>query len=106
MIRKAFLIQAMPGMEIEYERRHNPIWPELKKVLKEHGINNYSIFLHKDSRNLFCYLEIEDEKKFLELSNVEICKRWWHFMKDVLVCENEQSIKAKEEELREVFYLP
>ncbi len=93
-------------MEKEDKRRHNPIWAELKRVLKEHGINNYSIFLHQETRLLFCYLEIEDEEKFLKLSTNEICKRWWKFMTEVLICDNDQSVKAKEEELKEVFYLP
>ena len=33
------------GAEEEYEERHNPIWPELEKVLKGHGVLNYSSFL-------------------------------------------------------------
>jgi L-rhamnose mutarotase len=34
-IRKAFVMQVNPGAEQEYEKRHNPIWPDLEKVLKE-----------------------------------------------------------------------
>lgn len=36
------------------EERHNPIWPELEKVLKGHGLSNYPIFLHPETRQLFC----------------------------------------------------
>jgi len=106
MIRKAFKIQARLGMELEYERRHNPIWPELKGVLKQHGISNYSIFLHQETNYLFCYMEIEDEKSFQNLSNSETCRKWWQSMTEVLICENDNSVKAKEDELREVFHLP
>ncbi len=63
MIRKAFLIHAKPGLAAEYEKRHNPIWPELEKVLKSHGISNYSIFLHEESNALFCYLEHAVKKR-------------------------------------------
>jgi L-rhamnose mutarotase len=35
MIREAVLFPAKPGMATEYERRHNPIWPELEVALKE-----------------------------------------------------------------------
>ncbi len=42
MVRKAFLIQARPGMAVEYERRHNPIWPELQEALKQHGAHVYA----------------------------------------------------------------
>ena len=44
-IRKAFVMSVNAGAEQEYEKRHNSIWPELEKVLKDHGVSNYSIFL-------------------------------------------------------------
>ena len=105
MIRKAFLIHAKPGLATEYEKRHNPIWPELEKVLKSHGISNYSIFLHEESNALFCYLEAEDEEKFQKIGEAEISQRWWRYMTEVLVCESEESEKGKEDVLREVFRL-
>jgi L-rhamnose mutarotase len=45
MIRKAFRMAVNPDQYEEYERRHNPIWPELQEVLKAHGAHSYSIFL-------------------------------------------------------------
>lgn len=105
MIRKAFLIHAKPGMAAEYEKRNNPIWPELEKVLKFHGISNYSIFLHKESNALFCYMEVEDEEKFQKMGEEDIARRWWRHMTQVLVCESEESEKGKEDVLREVFRL-
>ena len=51
-------------MAAEYQRRHNPIWPELEKALKSHGAGNYSIFLHEKTGMLFGYVEIEDEERF------------------------------------------
>ena len=32
------------GMLDEYKRRHDNIWPEMKQVLKEAGIKNYTIW--------------------------------------------------------------
>ena len=32
------------GMLEEYKKRHDNIWPELKQVLKEAGIKNYTIW--------------------------------------------------------------
>ena len=49
-IRKAFVMSVQPGAEEECEKRHNPIWPGLEKVLKDHGVSNYSIFLHPETR--------------------------------------------------------
>jgi len=105
MIRKAFVIQAKPGMAAEYQTRHNPIWPELQQALKEHGVSNYSIFLREDTNELFGYLEVADEAKFQQIADTAVCQRWWRFMTEVLVCETADSPKAREEMLREVFHL-
>jgi L-rhamnose mutarotase len=105
MIRKAFVIQAKPEMSMEYERRHNPIWPDLEKVLKNHGVANYSIFLHEDTGALFGYMEVEDEKIFRQIGETDVCRRWWRYMTEVLVCETHGNPKAKEDMLKEVFHL-
>ena len=105
MIRKAFLIYAQPGRAEEYQKRHNQIWPELRKVLKEHGVSNYSIFLHENSEYLFGYFEIADEALFNKIGESTVCQQWWKFMTEVLVCESENSPKAKEDMLNEVFHL-
>ena len=61
MIRKSFVMQLNHGAEEEYRRRHNPIWEELEQILHAHGVHNYSIFLHPETKQLFAYAEIEDE---------------------------------------------
>jgi L-rhamnose mutarotase len=105
MVRKAFVIQAKPGMAVEYERRHNPIWPELKEALKAYGVSNYSIFLREDTGELFGYLEVEDEARFQRIGESDVCCRWWRYMTEVLISESPDSPKAREEMLREVFHL-
>lgn len=35
------------GFEEEYKRRHDEIWPELLKLIKDSGISDYSIFLDR-----------------------------------------------------------
>src|SRR6185369_16782301 len=77
MIRKAFVMRVHQGFEAEYERRHNPIWPELEVVLREHGVLNYSIFLEPTSRQLFAYAEIEDEARWNAIAQTAVCRRWW-----------------------------
>lgn len=105
MIRKAFLIQAKPDMAAEYQRRHNPIWPDLEKALKGHGVGNYSIFIQEDTGVLFGYMEVEDEETFQQIAETDVCRRWWRYMTEVLVCESDDSPKAKEYTLKEVFHL-
>ncbi|MCC6823614.1 MAG: L-rhamnose mutarotase [Verrucomicrobia subdivision 3 bacterium] len=105
MIRKAFVIQARPGLAAEYQRRHNPIWPELAAALKQHGVSNYSIFLRADTGEMFGYLEVADETVFQKLGENDACRRWWRYMTEVLVSERADSPKAKEEMLGEIFHL-
>src|SRR5690349_15884966 len=76
VIRKAFVMSVHAGHEVEYERRHRPIWPELERVLKAHGVHNYSIFLHPETRQLFGYVEIEDEARWAAIARTPECQRW------------------------------
>ena len=103
MIRKAFVMSVNAGFEEEYERRHNPIWPELEAVLKRHGVHGYSIFLHPETRQLFASLEIEDETRFAAIADTPECKRWWAYMKEIMPSHPDNSPVALS--LREVFHL-
>lgn len=105
MIRKAFLIQVKEGMAAEYKRRHDEIWPELAVHYRAHGVENFSIFLEEESGMLFGYLEVRDEASYERIGEAEICRRWWKYMTEVLVCEKEGDSKGKEIILKEVFYL-
>lgn len=103
MIRKAFVLSVHPGQEAEYVRRHQPIWPELEAVLKAHGVKQYSIFLHPDTRQLFGYAEIEDEARWAEIAKTEVCQRWWSYMSEMMPCNPDLSPVSHP--LREVFHL-
>lgn len=103
MIRKAFVMSVHAGQEKEYERRHRPIWPELERVLKEHGAHNYSIFLHPDTGQLFAYVEIEDEERWDAIARTPVCAKWWASMKELMPSNPDNSPIARE--LREVFHL-
>ena len=38
-----------PGCKEEYKRRHANLFPELKRLLSESGVRNYSIYLDEDT---------------------------------------------------------
>jgi len=103
MIRKAFVMSVHPGSEVEYERRHRPIWPDLEAVLKAHGAHNYSIFLHPETRQLFAFVEIEDEARWAAVAQTEVCQRWWQHMGDLMPSNADHSPIARD--LREVFHI-
>jgi L-rhamnose mutarotase len=104
MIRKAFVMSVNAGCEAEYERRHHPIWPELETALRAHGVRNYSIFLHAETRRLFAYAEIESEERWAAIAQTDVCRRWWAHMRDLMPANADDSPVAAP--LREVFHLP
>lgn len=103
MVRKGFVLSVNAGCEAEYERRHSPIWTELAAVLKSHGVHNYSIFLHPVTRQLFGYVEVEDEERWAAIASTPVCRRWWTHMGDVMPSNPDSSPVSQD--LREVFHL-
>ena len=103
MIRKSFVMSVKPGLELEYEKRHNPIWPELEAVLKAQGVLSYSIFLDPVTRQLFAYAEIEDEARWNAIAQTPVCRRWWAYMKEIMSANPDDSPVSRE--LREVFHI-
>ena len=84
MIRKAFRMSVYKGHEDEYARRHNPIWQELADTLIAHGVSNYSIFLDRQTGDLFAYAEIESEDRWDAIAATDVCKRWWQSMRELM----------------------
>lgn len=92
-----------PGQQEEYVGRHNPIWPELAEVLRAHGVENYSIFLDRETDRLFAYAEIESEDRWREIAQTEVCRRWWSSMKDLMLTSPDDSPLVVD--IDEVFHL-
>jgi L-rhamnose mutarotase len=103
MIRKAFTMTLRPGSQAEYERRHNPIWPELEEALKDEGVWAYSIFLNRDTDQLFAYVEIESEERWQQIAETEVCQKWWNDMKDLMLTNDDSS--PVNTNLDEVFHI-
>jgi L-rhamnose mutarotase len=104
MIRKSFVMSVQAGLEGEYQRRHRELWPELRSVLKTHGVSNYSIFLLPQTGQLFAYVEIEDEARWQAIAATDVCRRWWWYMAEIMPHNSDHSPVAAE--LTEVFHLP
>ena len=69
--RFAFKMFLKPGFEDEYAKRHAAIWPELKQMIKDQGVSNYSIYWDKDTNILFAYQECEGEGNSQDTDNVD-----------------------------------
>ena len=103
MIRKAFKMSVHPGLHAEYAHRHNPIWPELEIVLREHGVRSYSIFLDPATSELFAYAEIESEERWNAIGTTDVCRRWWRYMREIMPANPDDSPVSTE--LKEVFHV-
>ena len=103
MLRKAFVMSVNPDCHAEYQRRHNPIWPELEEVLKSHGVLSYSIFLHPETSQLFAYAEIEGQERWEAIAATEVCRKWWRHMEALMPSNPDASPVSQE--LKEVFHI-
>ena len=103
MIIKGFKMKLYPGMEEEYERRHNLLWPEMVDLIHQYGGSNYSIFLDEKSMLLYAYIEIEDEKRWSESADQEVNRKWWDYMADIMETNPDNSPVCKD--LKCLFHL-
>jgi L-rhamnose mutarotase len=76
----------------------------LQKLLKQSGIQSYSIFLDEETSSLFGYLTIDDAGNLSDLPNKPIMQKWWAYMKDIMETNEDNSPVSIP--LKEVFYLP
>ena len=103
MQRIAFKMKLFKGKEAEYKKRHDELWPELKSLLKQAGIEDYSIFLDEETNILFGYLTIDDAAKLDELPADTVMKKWWYYMKDLMETNEDNSPVTVP--LKEVFFM-
>ena len=100
---KGFKMKLYPGMEEEYERRHNLLWQEMKDMIHEYGGKNYTIFLDRETLTLFGYIELLDEEKWNQSAETEICRKWWDYMADIMETNPDNSPVSID--LKTVFHL-
>ncbi|HOG05723.1 MAG TPA: L-rhamnose mutarotase [Paludibacter sp.] len=104
MRREAFKMYLKPGYEAEYEKRHNAIWPELRALLKESGVSEYSIFWDKETNVLFAFQLVSGDGGSQDLGENPIVQKWWAYMADIMETNADNSPVSIP--LKEVFYMP
>ena len=104
MERYAWKATVLPGKLEEYIRRHNEIWPEMKDVLHQAGIRNYTIW--NVGNELFGYYECEKGVAYAEKDQSEspVVDRWNEYMKDILELEMDP-VTGAQRKLEQVFRL-
>jgi L-rhamnose mutarotase len=103
MKRLAFKMYLNEGQKEEYIKRHQNIWSELKKLLKDAGVSEYSIFLDDETNTLFAFQKLSGEGGSQDLGKTDIVKKWWDYMADIMKTNPDNSPVSIE--LEEVFYM-
>lgn len=103
MQRHAFKMKLKAGFEEEYKKRHDEIWPELKQILSEAGVHDYSIFLDEETLTLFAVQKREDSYDDKEVASNAVVRKWWEYMKDIMETNPDHSPVATP--LQEVFHM-
>jgi L-rhamnose mutarotase len=87
----AFAMTLNPGMEAEYRKRHDAIWPELVDLLHEAGVSDYSIHLDRSTNTLFGVLTRTANNTMHSLPDHPVMKKWWAHMADIMVTKPDNS---------------
>lgn len=96
------IAQLKPGTEQEYKKWHEEIWPELRNLISQSGITNYTIFLFEGQ--LFSYLEVEDwEASVRFLSDQPTAIKWQSLMAPLMQATDPISPWQL---IEEIFHLP
>ena len=101
--RIAFKMKIKTGAIADYKKRHDELWPELHKLLKEAGISEYSIFYDDETHTLFAFQKQAGEHGSQDLGKTEIVQRWWEYMSDIMETNPDNSPVSIP--LEEVFFM-
>ena len=102
--RIAFRMNLNSGQALEYEKRHDEVFPELAQALKDAGVSDYSIWLDPETNHLFAILTRTTDHTLDTLPDKDICKKWWAFMADIM--ETDENNVPTQIPLKQVFLLP
>lgn len=100
MERKAWRASIKEGFVDEYKKRHDEIWDEMKVVLKQAGICNYTIF--RDGLELFGYYECEKGVEYADMvqNQSAVVDKWNEYMSDILIWKDDKTQPKLEEVFR------
>jgi len=106
MQRYGQVIRIRPEKIDEYKKLHSSVWPEIKALIAECHMMNYSIFLKDDL--LFAYFEYtgtDFKSDMRKMAENPVNKKWWALCDP---CQQPFETRAEGEwwaNMEEVFYL-
>lgn len=102
--RYAFRMKLNPGMEAEYRRRHDEIWPQLVDLLHDAGMSDYSIWFDEETHHLFGILTRAKNHGMTSLPEHPVMQKWWAHMADIMETNPDNSPVSID--LKPVFFMP
>ncbi len=102
--RYVFRMRLNDGMEAEYKRRHDEIWPELVDLLHDAGVSDYSIHFDSETLLLIGVLERRSDHTMDALAEHPVMQKWWAHMADIMEAGPDNAPVAVP--LERVFHLP
>lgn len=103
MREEAFRMKLKQGFADEYKRRHDTIWPELKRAISESGVYDYSIYLDEETLSLFAVQKVRDGGNPDAQKEMEIVRKWWNMMADIMEVNPDNSPVCVS--LRQMFHM-
>ena len=103
MERLCFTFELYEGVEDEYKRRHDEIWPELVADIKAAGFSNYSLF--RRGTQVVAYAEVAPDlaAAMSKLATSEANGRWSAWFEELIV--NLTDVKGQLMSMQEVWHL-
>jgi L-rhamnose mutarotase len=100
--RVAFKLKLKPGMAAEYKKRHDAIWPELARAIRDAGISDFTIYLDEETHTLFSSQKLAPGHTAAKLRESEIMRKWWVHMAPLM--ETNPDLSPVRMPLDEVFH--
>jgi len=99
----AWIAQVRPGLEAEYTRRHDEIWPELVQSIRHAGLRHYHIF--RNGQDLIGSFETDGrvDHRMDSFPESEVWRRWQRHMAGLI--EQRDGIPVRDQLVR-VFRMP
>lgn len=98
----AFKLKLKPGMAAEYKKRHDEIWPDLAKAIREAGISDFTIYLDEETDTLFSVQKLAPGHTAAKLRDTGLMRKWWAHMAPLM--ETNPDLSPVRSPLKEVFH--
>jgi L-rhamnose mutarotase len=87
MQRTVFWFRVFPGTEMEYDRRHREVWPEVQEAIRESGMRGMTGF--RRGTDVWYHVECEPDREtaFARYGAMPVIRRWNEYYSTIIVGE-------------------